>query len=171
MIKEVAKDIKKLLADVGMELNYNFYFGTRTEIDNLLIAKGLTEAQRLYKYPFVWLVSNYSETLSDNYDFYSTVDFVLVFANVTKIQSNSENRKSTNIDTVLRPMVSQFMATLQKTKHYQYISRKAGEAINYQLFERPLYGFDANKHVFSDNATDAIELKIRLKLAIKTCKV
>jgi len=159
--------IKDILQKACNELSYNFYFGNRTEIDNLLILKGKDITQREVKYPFVWLVTNYSEKINNTDDFYSTIDFSLVFVNVTKRVSSSENRYNDNIDTVLHPIASSLFGLLNNSTYAEFIHKKAGEILSYQSFERYLYGNEnKNTNVFSDNPTDAIEVKASLRLNI-----
>jgi len=165
-----ATDIKKLLAAIGLELSYNFYYGTRIELDNSLINKGKTTTYRALKYPCVWLLSNYSESINTNDEFFSTVDFVLVFMNVTKLNSDSEKRKTDNIDLVLRPMVNAFLKKMYETKYKRLLKLNAGEKYSFQLNERSLYGyFENGKHVLSDNPTDAIELRMKIKIQNSEC--
>jgi len=155
------------LTETKWALALEFRPGSLAEVDSLLINANLKPEEQFGKFPLLWMIIEDPNERDHAFAPPVNLEYSLKLAmiNTTKKEYKVIDRLDNNFIPTLKPYVTLFMCAL-KSVYFRLVFDFGEDEItdNYKEYFRYFYGSsDKNKMVF-DSITDAIEIKMPLKL-------
>lgn len=166
VIKDTSFDIEAIgLTQITWSLAFEFRFGSRIEVNQLLVSASNQKSKKLVRFPLLWMVIDGSN--KRGYNFASPVDFEyslkMSMINLTEKLYTAEQRLENNFKPTIKPYVDLFLAALKSIYFTNIFNFEESEIKNYDEYFRYFYGSsDKNKKVF-EPVTDAIEFEMQLQ--------
>lgn len=148
-----------------------YFFGSRLEISNRLIAMDKDPINKSKKYPLIMLRLDVPELVSDGVVTYT---LNIVMAAPTKKTYIAEQRMENVIRPVLMPMYESFFAELKKCRLFMWpYGLGQGEKPKHTRIVRPFWGVtgpEGNQRYIFNDPLDAIEIfNLEVKQDLNKC--
>lgn len=152
----------KVLDATKWNLAINYLYGSRQEINEILVNASKDPAQKLIRFPLIWLFVNNDKKMNtwDNIDFDTNLKFAIV--HLTKKEYKADDRLTYVFKPVLQPLWELFLATMT-SPYFTYMLHFETFDFKYDKYDRYFYGSSDKNAMVLDSATDAIEISIDLQ--------
>lgn len=148
----------KVLDATKWNLAINFDFGSRIEVNQVLMNEVTDPDKKLQRFPLAWLLINQPEkSKSMDTDHISSVK--MVFAHLTDPTYLAEKRKEQVLKTVLDPLYTLFVETIRSPYFRRKFRWNENEFIETK-YNRYFYGSSDKQEKVFDSPTDAIEIEL-----------
>jgi hypothetical protein len=148
----------------------NYQYGHKAELVETLAQMDKQDPYAFQKYPLVFLVQDFRESVGGTPGIYGTANLNLIFMHQSRLDYKTTDRYTNVFKPVLYPILISFMKYLSKHKavHVQNV-----QSLVYDKYDRPLVGVpnatSGNKLSVNDYV-DAIEISnLNLLLNYQTC--
>lgn len=162
----IPNEIEELVGNVATALGTPVYFdkGHYQVVENNLTAKDKGISQKNSKYPLIWLVMDYEETMDG---LFSYINPSLIIAKDTDLNYTMDERRDKSFLPVLYPIYDELLRQISISSKF---GMPAMGKISHTKIDRPYWGIQSGlgngeKNMFHDYI-DAIEIK-RLKLSLR----
>jgi hypothetical protein len=168
VIKNTSFDVEATsLTAVNWALALEYRFGSKTEVNKLLVTASQKPENQLSRFPLLWLMID-SSNLRD-YNYSPPINFnysaKMAIISLTKKEYTAAQRLELNFRPVLKPYIDLILATLRSPYFSKVFTFEEKEITEYKEYFRYFYGSaDKNKTVF-EAVTDAIEIEMPLNFS------
>lgn len=168
VVKNASFDIESnLLSETKWSLAFEYRFGSKIEVNRLLVTASQQPDNQLSRFPLLWLMIDADNQRNNSFE--PPVDFELntkfAMINLTDKLYTAKQRLNNNFIPTIKPYVDLFIATLRSVYFTKIFTFENKEFTDYSEYFRYFYGSqDKNKTVF-DAVTDAIEFEMPLKFS------
>lgn len=160
--------VGQVVAKVAVALAQPVYyeFGHYRVVENNLVQKDGAPSLKNQKYPLIWLIMDFEETVGQVYDELG-LSMHLIIATGTEATYSMEQRRDLNFIPVLYPIYSALLRAFSESVTF---SMPEELKMQHVKIDRPYWGIQSGqgngeKNMFSDYI-DAIEIR-NLKLSVK----